>query len=250
MKHLRAKNGMTQEGLASRLNVSTSLIAKFETGRLIPMPDTAGQIDAVFDSGSLVQETAAAARKDTPEEWVRPWFDLEEQATMIRTWALVLVPGLLQTEAYARYLLTNAGNVKDVEAALAARLARQELIYREDSPIRLIAVLDESVLRREIGNPEIMREQLLHLIEACERPNVDVNVIPAGSTHPGLNGSFVVATVDGRTVGFIDGPLDGTVVESTEGTTRLDEVWERLRGYALPVDLSREVITKVAEQWT
>lgn len=251
LKHLRAKGGMTQEGLAARLNVSTSLIAKFETGRLIPMPDTAQHIDEVFDSGTLVQETAAEARKTAPaEEWFRPWVDIEEHATLLRCWELDLVPGLLQTEEYARALLTDAGSVRDVEDALSGRLARQQILFREEDPVYLVAVLDESVLRREIGGPEVMREQLLALIEAGERPNVSVQVVPAGRVHPGLNGSFVVAVVDGRTVGFIDGPLDGTVVESADGTARLDRVWERIRRYALPVDQSREIIMKVAEQWT
>jgi len=247
LKHLRAKSGMTQEGLAGRLNVSTSLIAKFETGRLIPMLDTARQVDEVFDSGKLVQETALDARRSTPtEEWFRPWIDREEQATMLRWWELTLVPGLLQTEEYACTILTDVGSVKDIETALAGRLARQQILYRDADPTRLVAVLDESVLRREIGGPEVMHGQLLALLRACERPNILVQVLPTGRTHPGLNGSFVLASVDGRTVGFID----GNVVESLAGTTRLDEVWERVRGYALPVDQSHEMITKEAESWT
>lgn len=208
LKFLRAQAGMTQESLAERLHVSTSLIAKFETARLVPMPDTARQIDGVFSSGDLVQETANEARKSPAEEWFRPWVDL------------------------------------------ANRLTRQQILYREENPVQLIVVLGESALRQEIGDPEVMHRQLLALIEAGERPNVMVQVIPAGRAHPGLNGSFVLAAVDGRTVGFIDGPLDGTVVESSEGTARLDQVWERIRGYALPVDQSHELIMKVAEQWT
>lgn len=253
LKFLRAQAGMTQENLAARLNVSTSLIAKFETSRLVPMPDTAAQIDEAFNSGTLVQETADDARKSVvAEEWVRPWFDLEELATLIRAWGLVLIPGLLQTEAYARALLrAGTGPARDIEESVSVRLTRQQILHREESPARLIAVLDESVLHRDVGGPEVMREQLQAIVTACEQPNVDVHVIPArGPVHAGTSGPFVLATVLGRDVAFIEGPLDGRVHESVEDVARLVETWESVRGYALPVDQSLDLIKKVAEQWT
>ncbi|WP_422770411.1 helix-turn-helix domain-containing protein [Plantactinospora sp. WMMC1484] len=253
LKFARSRSGITQEQLAERLHVSTSLIAKFETNRLIPQPDTALHLDTVFDSGDLFQESAAEARAHSASPtFIRPWLEYEQRATMVRSFELAVVPGLLQTEEYARAVLGDAGTrVPDLDATVAARLARAEVLRREDQPCRLFAVLDEAVLRRPVGGPQVMAAQLHAIVRACALPNVSVAVVPASvGAYPGLNGPLALATVDGRSVAFLDDPLDGRVVEDPERVAALEEVWEAIREYALPARPSLELITEAAESWS
>jgi transcriptional regulator with XRE-family HTH domain len=243
---------MTQEQLAAKINVSSSLIAKFETSRLIPKPDTARRLDVVFDAGKMFQELAAEARANFGQPiWVRPWLEHERNATMIRSFQPLIVPGLLQTEEYARAILSDAGvRIPDLDEAVAARLQRASVLHRAESPCRLFAVIDEAVLRRPAGGPEVMRDQLRAIVKACAEPNVEVVVVPyAVGSYPGLNGPIALATAGGRNVGFLDGPLDGEVIEDPDQVATLEEIWEAIRGYALPRRPSLDMITEAAESW-
>lgn len=170
---------------------------------------------------------------------------------MLRCFDPPVIPGLLQTEAYARAVLTDAGSFGvDVEESVAGRLARQEVLFRDERPARFIGVMDEGVLRRRVGGPAVMREQLHAIVKATARPNIRVHVVPASvGGYPGLNGPFALATVDGRCVGFLDGPLKGQDVESPEDIAALESAWESIRGYALPCDQSVALILEVAESW-
>jgi hypothetical protein len=244
---------MTQEQLAERINVSTSLIAKFETNRLIPKADTARDLDAALDAGDMFQELAAEARAWSSEPvWMRPWLEYEGQATMVRYFEPMVVPGLIQTPDYARCILSDAGHrILDLDDAVAGRLGRGEVLRRKDNPCRLVAVIDEAVLRRPVGSPKIMADQLHAITQACALPTIDVAVVPSSvGAYPGLNGPLAIATVGGRNVAFLDGPLDGRVVEDPDDVASLEEVWEAVRGYALPARPSLELITEVAESWS
>ena len=216
-------------------------------------PDTARQLDIVFDAEDLFQESSAEARVFISEPpWMRPWLEYERHATMIRSFNPLVVPGLLQTEAYARAILSDAGNrIPDLEDAVMGRIGRAEVLRRPDNPCRLVAVVDEAVLRRPVGGPKVMAEQLRALAEACSLPTISVTVVPATvGAYPGLNGPMAVAAVDGRSVAFLDGPLDGRVVEDPDEVLALDEVWEAIREYALPGQQSMEMIMKAAESWS
>nr|MDT0659803.1 helix-turn-helix transcriptional regulator [Micromonospora sp. DSM 115978] len=253
LKFARSRLGITQEQLAERLHVSTSLIAKFETNRLIPQADTARHLDAVFDSGDLFQELAAEARVYSSEPpWMRPWLDEERNATMVRCFEPLVVPGLLQTPDYARRILDDAGHrILDLDDAVAGRLSRADVLHRPEMPCKFVGVIDEAVLRRPVGSPEIMADQLRAIVKLCDLSTVDVAVVPASvGAYPGLNGPLAIATVDGRSLGFLDGPLDGQVVEDPEKVAALEETWEAIRGYALPGRASLELITEVAESWS
>ncbi|MFC6023078.1 Scr1 family TA system antitoxin-like transcriptional regulator [Plantactinospora solaniradicis] len=253
LKFARSKSGFTQEQLAERLNVSTSLIAKFETNRLIPKSDTARHLDAVFDSGDTFQESAAEARAFSGDSvWIRPWLEYEQYATMVRSFQPTVVPGLLQTEEYARAILRDAGTrVPDLEETVASRIARAGILRRDEEPCRLFAVVDEAVLRRPVGGPKVMSGQLHAIVQACALPNVSVAVVPASvGAYPGLNGPLALATVDGRNVAFLDDPLDGRVVEDPDRVAALEEVWESIREYALPAQPSLELIMEAAESWS
>lgn len=128
--------------------------------------------------------------------WFRPWVELEEEAAAIRSLQLQLVPGLLQTEEYARAVFAGARlAVEEQEERVAARMARQ-LILQRDTPPELWIVLDEYVLRRPVGSSRIMRAQFERLIEAASVPSTVLQILPMSAGPAGSEGPFTVLTLD------------------------------------------------------
>ncbi|MDG4828355.1 helix-turn-helix transcriptional regulator [Solwaraspora sp. WMMD1047] len=253
LKFARAKSGLTQDQLAERMHVSTSLIAKFETNRLLPQPDTARRLDAVLEAGTLFQELTAEGRAFVGHPlWIRPWLELESNATMVRSFEPLIVPGLLQTPEYARAILTDGNTrLRNIDDAVAERLGRADILHRPEDECRLAAIVDEAVLRRPVGGPKVMADQLHAIARACALPNVGVAVVPSSvGAYPGVNGPLAIATVGGRNVAFMDGPLGGEVTEDPERVAALEEVWELIREYALPRTQSLELVMEVAESWS
>ncbi|MFV2107381.1 helix-turn-helix domain-containing protein [Micromonospora sp. LOL_015] len=251
LRFLRSLNGgMTQEQLAQQLSVSTSLIAKFETGRQIPMPDTADHIDQVFSSAPLIKELSENARKSIPPDWFRALPELEQEASAIRRYECQIIPGLLQTEAYARAIL-HSGLLTPAKADeyLALRMTRQAAVFEREEPPVCQFIIDEDGLRR--GDPVIMREQLEHIAEMSTRSRVLVQVAPVSAgLHPGQNGPFMLASMaeTGGTVGYVDDQLEGRLVTDPKRVATLEQAWQALSGVALPRDQSRDMILKLVKE--
>lgn len=247
----RTTRGLSQEQLGGLIGVSASTIGSYESGRLIPVRALAKALDGVFETGDRIQRLAAQARGLSVAPFLRSWAENEAQASILRYFELSVVPGLLQTEAYARHVLTDIGSVDDVETVLANRLARQEVLTRAENPAHFVAVLDRSVLHRQIGSPDVMVEQLTALAAACDRPNVRVHVVPAtAGAYAGLNGPFMLGTVHDRMVGYLDTQLGGEPIDDPQQVRRLERAWEDVRSYALPVAESRDMIEKAALTWS
>jgi hypothetical protein len=178
---------------------------------------------------------------------------LEAEAVVMAEWEAQVVPGLLQTDEYARAVIEVGADIADPETAqrrLALRMARQAVLTRDPSPM-LHAVLDESVLRREIGGRDVLDRQLQHLFDASHRPGVELLVLPFESgAHAALTESFVI---------FDFAPGSRSPVVHSEGLTggqfrtRPPELWlyrqafEDLRRRALPVEASRSAIARSSE---
>ncbi|GHJ06760.1 hypothetical protein TPA0907_11270 [Micromonospora humidisoli] len=119
--------------------------------------------------------------------WFREWVTIEQQATALCSFQPLVVPGLFQTEDYARALHEGASQLigDEMEQQVAARLARQEILHRASPPL-FVAVLDHSVLERPVGGPKVMREQLLHLRQLGDRPRVHLHLVPRDTgAYPG-----------------------------------------------------------------
>ena len=162
----------------------------------------------------------------------------------------MLVPGLLQTEDYARAVnLPYPGrSADDVAALVAARMERQAILDRKNPPW-LWVVLDEQVLHRNIGGAEVMHAQLTRLAECASRPRITIQVIPANRTHPGLAGAFVVAeNSQPPAVVYLDG-AEGQTVENAETAEKMTVLFDSLRTEALPGDASRTLIEEEAKRW-
>ena len=158
----------------------------------------------------------------------------------------------MQTEAYARAVLTDAGLLSrdTVARLLAMRMARQEILARAEPP-DFTAVLDEGVLRRPVGGPEVMREQLQAIVKACQEPHVRVHIVPATvGAYAGLNGAFVLATGPNRSeIGYLDNQLQGQVVDGADELAALARAWESVRSEALPHRQSTDLMMEVAQTW-
>jgi transcriptional regulator with XRE-family HTH domain len=257
LRRARESAGMSQEQLGRRLSFSAGLVGKVETSERFATPEFARRCDEVFPQldglfGRLIE---LARRWNGPHpQWFRDWVEAEREATSLRWWEPMLVPGLLQTADYARAIL-GAGpdtTADMLEELVPARLERQNVLDRAKPP-ELWVVIDEAVLHRLIGSPKIMYDQLLHLADASCRPSITVQVVPGETgAHAGLLGAFIIAGLDGApSILYAETAVEGQTIERSALVSRAALAFDRLRAEALPHGASRDLIGKVAEErWT
>ncbi|MGN9805974.1 helix-turn-helix domain-containing protein [Micromonospora sp. L32] len=253
LRRVRKERGLSQEELAQRINYSSSLIGMVEIGHRTPSQDFVGRVDAALQAGGFFARLLALVRADAAPPWFREWISVEAEATLIRWFEPSLIPGLLQTEEYARAVLSGGGMLREVEIEqrLTSRLARQAVLAR-DAPPEVVFVVDEAALRRRIGGPAVMAEQFAHLLRVTELPHVDLLVVPVDAgMHAGLAGAFILArTPEGGEVAHLDTPLRAHLSDRSDDVDSLQRRWESLRGEALPRRASQQLIREVAESWT
>ena len=253
LRRARTALGLSQEALGQQINYSASLVAMVEQCRRMPRADFAERCDEVLGTGGLLGRIREVMLQEALLPWFREWVAIEQEATTLYSYQPLVVPGLLQTEQYARALLKGAGRFTDdqIDRQVAARLERQHVLTRDEPP-QFVSVLDEFVLRRPVGGPKVMREQLRHLIEVGRRPLTHLHVVPSGAgAYVGLNGAFVIATCqNGDEVAYLDNQLKGHIVGRAVDVLSLRQTWEAVRAEALPHRQSLDLIAKVAEEWT
>ena len=165
----------------------------------------------------------------------------------------MVVPGLLQTETYARAVLSTrvGATTEELDETVAARLERQQILNREHPP-ELWVLLDEAVLRRPVGGPMVMVGQLEYLVTAAKRPHIVLQVIPlAAGAHEGMRGgAFVLADfADSQSLGYQDTAVTGQIVEDGNQVQALAVTWDTLRLEALPRGASLDLVEEVAQTW-
>ena len=246
----------SQDALAARLGFDRTVIAKAETGERPPTDDVlAGWCQACrLDDELFGRMVRLARRADGPvPTWFEDWLEAEGAAQSLRIWSPMLVPGLLQTAEYARALfLAEQTDTSDdaIDALVAARLQREAILDRSEPP-DVVVVLDEAVLHRLIGSPQVMHDALVQVAELSRRPYVVVQVVPASNgANAGLSGAFGIASADGMPETLqMDGVEDRTT-EKRSLVRKAAVAFDRVRGDALPRDASRDLILKVAdEKW-
>lgn len=249
LRDYREAAGYTQPKFAKKINYAISMISGVENAHLDPTDEFAQRCDDELGlKGALVRLLHRLRDVTTQEiypDWFRPWPPEEQRATMLRSFELSVVPGLLQRESYT------CGLLGADESAIAARLERQQILTRSDPlPPNVRCVLDESVLYRQVGSHEVMREQLQHLV-AMVSSRLSVQVIPS-RVHDGISGSFVLATLEDRSeVAYLETAARGMVTTSREDLAAVSDAWESIRTNALPLEDSLDLISRTAEQrWT
>jgi hypothetical protein len=204
-------------------------------------------------NGLFVQLAEIARKSNGPiPGWFADWLSAEREAVSLRLFEHTLIPGLLQTEAYARAVLETHPNTSSdlAEQRVVARIARQEVLTRDDPPAPMVwALLDENVLLREVGSAKVMHDQLVHLTEAARQPNVTVQVIPSNVVHPGMLGAFAIAEKgDMSVIVYLETALEGQSIEDPEVCLRMSVLFDALRTEALTGRASLSLIERVIEE--
>ena len=257
LAYYRNRIGMTPEQLGARVYLSGSQIRKVEAGTRTPTPDLARACENIPELGcngaltELYEILSEHLKRRAYPGWFAGWPDKEAQARRLRWFEPLIVPGLLQTQRYMRAILSTrmGATPEELDEAIAGRIERQRILGREHPP-ELWVILDEAVLRRPVGGPDMMREQLTYLTEAGRRPNVAIQVVPFGAgAHEGLRGgAFIVADFDGAaTVAYQDAASSGQIIEDAADVEALALTWDTLRLNALPRAASISLITSLAE---
>ena len=260
LRYHRERAGLSQTELAALVNVSHDVISKIETGDRPPAKGFPDRLDAVREldtRGGLARlwvNLRKGLRNKAIPGWFRPWAHVEAEATTLRWWEPLVIPGLFQTEDYARAILAaEPGADPDViDEHVTGRMERQAILDRADAP-QIWSLVDEGVLHRRIGDDKIMRDQLEHLADLSARPKVGIQVVPSlAGAHAGLLGAFIVADLDGSpSMVYLETSAEGYDTDSPAVVAQAVLRFDTLRSEALPRAASRDLILKIAgERWT
>ncbi|WP_405405592.1 Scr1 family TA system antitoxin-like transcriptional regulator [Streptomyces sp. NBC_01104] len=234
---------MTQAALADQFCVGEDTIASIEQGRRQLQMDFATQLDELLDTkGALQVGVAKVPKRERFPAFVQDFVDYEQEAVTLLWYETQLIPGLLQTEQYARFIFTCLYppiEADEVEEWVAGRLDRQKLLVRRPRPM-LHFVLEESILRSKIGDPGMMQDQIRHLRQCVDLPFVGFQVMPMNlPKHAGLAGPMVLLeTPDHDHLAYIDGQLTGYLHDDPDDVSVLQLKYGMLRSQALSPEKS------------
>ena len=243
------------QALADHLGFERTVIAKAESGERVPSDPvlTAWAKACNIDTEHYQRLADLARTSDGPvPAWFEYWLERERTAHMLRYWQPIIVPAMFETAEYRRAVVMAAGNDLERAGELVAATLERQLVLQGAAPAEVGVVIHEMVLHRFIGSAEIMHDQLIHLAELSERPNISIHVVPSGiGAHAGLGGALNLASGDGGPdVLHMDGTPEGTTTETRSLVRKAAVAFERIRGYAMPRDQSRDLILEVAdERW-
>jgi hypothetical protein len=230
--------------LAEDTGYDKSYLSRLEKGDRLSKRAVMEDLDSYYGSGDLLVREWRDARREVIKDKYKAFMDLEATAQIM--WMFQLrVPGLLQTEDYARAVLsglsgaqTTAGNSEEVEEQVAARMGRQELLHRQSAPsVRVI--LDEGAVRRPVSNPKVWADQLSHLVDAAELPNVAIQVLPyTAGVHDLMNSDLILLWQRvGDPVAYVEGNGIGKLIDDPD----------RVLSYRLSYDLVRDAALSPTE---
>ncbi|MFJ2744317.1 helix-turn-helix domain-containing protein [Streptomyces sp. NPDC087440] len=266
LRRLRETKGLTAEGVAERLLVSQSKISRLENGRRSISPRDVRDLCGVYEveDPRVVESLMQMAKDSRQQGWWHAFGDipysvyigLETDAESLRVYEPQVVPGLLQTNEYAEAVISGAlpeSTPEEWKKRVGVRLRRKERITTAAVPLRLWAVIDESVLRREVGDRHLMLAQLEHLQELSKLPHVTIQVLPfSAGAHTGLSGHYAILefpeTTDSSVV-YIEGVTSDLYLEKTADVQKYTVMYEHLRAKAMSAEDSLEYIADIAKQY-
>ncbi|MEV6983711.1 helix-turn-helix transcriptional regulator [Sphaerisporangium sp. NPDC051017] len=253
LRKFRQRADFTQGQLAAATRFSRSLLGFIERGQRTPSRDLAQRCDdALRADGELVRLWVHLTGEVSPH-WFHGWLGVEQEAHTIHTWQPLIMPGLLQTEEYARAILHGKAGIRDheVEGYVSARMERQAILERDEPPM-LWVVLDEAVLHRLVGGQEIMRRQIERLLVASASPRIAIQILPKDlGVTTGVLGGFVIAQLPGGpdTV-YLESALNGQVTNRPEDVEAIHATYDTIRVQAHPRHVSTELIREAEKLWT
>jgi transcriptional regulator with XRE-family HTH domain len=262
---LREIKGLSLEEAGAVVGLSKATLSRYETKEgQVKWP----LVDALCREYGVSDEERAAlvdlAKNAKVQGWWQSYTDaipermtslitLEDEATRLDHFACVYVPGLLQTRAYAESIhraVPTSVSEEVIARSVAARMKRQEILTRDNPPTQSV-ILDEAVIRRNVGGPTVMGEQLSHLVEAADRPNVSIQILPfATGAHAIALDSFLIleGTDPSLDVVFMENLTLSLYVEKSEEVAKYREAFEYLERQALSVDASLKMVKSAIKE--
>jgi transcriptional regulator with XRE-family HTH domain len=253
LRHCREKAGLSQEELGARLFVSGSFIGQLEAATRRMLPEYARLLDEALDTGDFFQRNCGASAKSRYPEHFAEAVEVEAEATAIRQYTPTLIPGLLQTPAYARAVnraYAPTAPEETIEEWVDGRMARTRLLDDPTRPL-LWAVLDEAALRRETGGRTVMAEALRHVAGLARRSRVIVQVLPfSAGAHTAMEGSLKLMDFeDAPPLLYLEGVRTGRLEDDPATVAKLRLTFELLAASALSPEKSLALIEALAQDY-
>lgn len=251
LKMLRERAGKSLGQLAEDTAYDRSYLCRLESGERLSKRGVMVDLDAYFETDGLLAGLWRLAQQDVFKDKYKAFMKYEASMTIMRKYTLV-IPGLLQTEGFAREVLSAVPcpmDQDDIEEQVAARMGRQELLRREPGP-HIRVILDEGALRRPATDPGVWRDQLAHLIAAAESPSIVLQVLEyATGVHDLMDGSLsLLWQADGSSVAYLEGNRFGELVEDPERVSRYRLSYDQLRDRALSPPDSAAFIKRILKE--
>ncbi|WP_158632270.1 helix-turn-helix transcriptional regulator [Micromonospora sp. Llam0] len=265
LRKLREAKGLTGEEVAKSVRCSSSRISRIESGEIKPRAGDVMELLVAYgvpldaEPGSSLLAQARDLREDG--WWQRvggkyaTYIAYETEAVELKNYEPTLVPGLLQTERYAREvnIIGREVDPDTVNQRVTTRMTRQEVLHRQPTPLRLHAVLSEAALRTEVGGPDVLRDQLAHLVTLNELPNVTIQVLrfEAGA-HLADSSGFALLSFerDDPPLGYIETLAGELFLESTRDLARISAAYDNLRMLAMSPAESVKLIKELSKDGT
>jgi transcriptional regulator with XRE-family HTH domain len=247
LRRYRLARGESATKVAGIMGCSRAHVSNFEAMNRRPSEKNLKPLDGAWRTNGHFVRIFTFARRDHNPNWYVEHLHYEARAHTVRMFEGLTVPGLLQTEDYARVAISAEGDA-DVDKAVADRMARQAILTR-NPPTRLSFLLDECVIDRPVGGPAVMRAQLARLLELSSLPNVTIRIVPRDlGYHLGLSGSFKVMGCDPEgDVGYSEACEGGRLILDNGEARRLVVRFEEIGADALSRSASRDVIQRAME---
>ena len=268
LRSYRDRADLTIEEVAQQLEWSTAKISRIENARVSVLPRDVKFLLGVYgvqENGEAWEALLALARESRQKGWWHNYGDaipegfetyvgLEADATTLRTYESDYVPGLLQTEDYARAVMRATmltASDEEIERHVAVRMVRQERLTGPGAP-EIWAVVSEAVIRRVVSGEPLMRVQLSRLVEASKQPNITLQVLPFSvGAHAGMDGAFMILGFPAPTdpdVTYVHYYTGTLYLEKPEDLARYTLMFDHLRAAALPVGQSRNLIARARDE--
>jgi transcriptional regulator with XRE-family HTH domain len=264
LRKLRSSAGLTQDEVGERTGINVATLYRIEHARVRPQTRTLRTLLDLYGVDEQQQADLVALLRDArqrgwlhayqselPEQYTT-YIGFEGEASSVWNYESLFIPGLLQTEDYARAVIRAVlpwASRDEVERRVEVRMERQDVL-RNDNPLELWVIMDEAALRRQVGGRPVMQAQLGHLIEAADLPNVTFQVIPFDvGAHAGMPGSFVFMQFGEAAIPdvvYIDSMAGDLFLEADADVRRYRLVFEHLRAVAVSPDESRSLVAALA----
>jgi transcriptional regulator with XRE-family HTH domain len=270
LRAIRERRGENLQTVATGLGWSTSKLSRYELGSGLKLGEVATLLDHYQVTGVLREHLLGLAQEASRKGWweeysdvssaeYREFIGLEAEATSIAVWHVEVITGLLQTERYARALLSEYSRVEPIAPAIIERRVelrtRRKQVLEKESPLNLLIVLDESVLMRQYGDESVMYEQMQSLAAMANQPNITLRILPLHAPHPVSAESFVIFSFGSKDNAILhdvvaaEGLKTSFYIENQQDTYLHLLVFNTLLDATLDAAASRDLVIQTAESY-